>query len=133
MEDTIRLFRETLFKAFFDWLETNKTAIGKWHDQLYSRGKDAEAECDTAIKIMGTSMWMLNMIAECGVMAGLGPNNVSLQHLAEGLDEKSTLRLLHLMSSCMSLQFLPREIMTKPIPIISGKKFSLELFAKERL
>lgn len=85
MEDTIRLFKETLFKAFFDWLETNKDTIGnKWYSQLYNRGKDAEDDCDTAMKIMGDTLWMLNMIADCGVMAGLGPNNVNMQGLKEG-------------------------------------------------
>lgn len=128
----IRLFRKTLFEAFFDWLETNRAVIGKWYEQLYNRGKDAEAICDTGIAIMGISMWMFNMTAECGVMAGLGPNKVDLQGLAEGLDRPSTMRLLHLISSCMNLQYLPKNVATQPIPIISAKKFSLKLFAKER-
>jgi hypothetical protein len=131
LEDVIRWFRETLFKAFFDWLETNKIAIGKWYKTLYNEGKKAEADCDTAMKIMGTTLWMFNMIANCGVMAGLGPNKVSLQGLAKELDEKSTLRLLHLMASCLCLQGLPKDVISKSIPIISSKKFSLKLYEPE--
>lgn len=118
--------------AFFNWLDVNKRAIGeKWYTELYEKGKDAEATCDTAAKIMGTSLWMFNMIANCGVLAGIGPNSVQLQDLAKGLDKVSTLRILHLISSCMCLQGLPKEIAMQEIPMISSKKFSLQLFAKE--
>ena len=132
VEATIRLFRKQLFVAFWDWVETNKEAIGeKWYASLKKRGKDAE-NCDTAIKILATSMWMFNMIAGCGVLAGIGPNNVNLQHLDERLDEKTSKRLLYLIASCMCLQYLPREIATQPIPIISSKKFSLKLWTEQR-
>jgi hypothetical protein len=131
LETTVRLFRTQLFEAFFNWLETNKNAIGKGYDQLYRRGKEAEATCDNAIKIMGTSMWMFNMIAGCGVLAGIGPNNVSVQEINENLDKKSTMRLLHLISACMRLQGLPREIAAQEIPIISNKKFSLKLWVEQ--
>jgi len=132
VEDVIRLFRQQLFSSFYEWLENNKEAIGeKWHRQLSEKGKEAEDECDTAIKIMGTSLWMFNMISGCGVLAGIGPNAVSIHEIAPKLDEKSTKRLLHLIAACMSLQYLPKEIATKPIPIISGKRFSLKLFAQQ--
>jgi len=132
LEDVIRLFRQQLFSSFYDWVETNKEAIGeKWFKQLSERGKEAEDECDTAIKIMGTSLWMFNMISGCGVLAGIGPNAVSIHEISPKLDEKSTKRLLHLIAACMSLQYLPKEIATKPIPIISGKRFSLKLFAQQ--
>lgn len=133
MEDTIRLFRKQLFEAFWDWVETNKETIGeKWYAFFQKKGKDAEADCDTAIKIMATSMWMFNMISGCGILAGIGPNNVNLQHLDERLDEKTSKRLLYLIASCMCLQYLPREVATQPIPIISSKKFSLKLWTEQR-
>lgn len=133
MEDFTRMFRERLFLAFFDWLETNKQAIGdKWYEGLYKKGKDAEGDCNTIMKIMGDAMWMFNMIANLGVLAGVSPNNVNLQGLAPGLDEKSSKRLLALISSSLCLQGLPPEIARKEIPIISSKKFSLELFTKIR-
>ena len=125
-------------KEFFEaylgyWVETNKEAIGeKWHKQLSEKGKDAEDECDTALKLMGTAMWVFNMIANCGVLAGIGPNKVNLVSIAPGLDENSSKRLLHLIAACMSLQYLPKEIATQLIPIISGKKFSLKLFTQQR-
>jgi len=128
-EEIIRLFRRQLLDAFSDWLEKNKEAIGKWYDSLQ---KQTWRECATPIEIMGTAMWMFNMIADLGVLAGIGPDGVSIHELREGLDEQSTRRLLLLISSCMNLQYLPREIATKPIPIISAKQFSLRLFTEQQ-
>jgi len=131
MEDFSRMFRERLFAAFFDWLDANKKAIGdKWYDNLYMKGKDAEAECNTIMKIMGDAMWMMNMIANLGVLAGVGPNHFDLQVLAPGLDEKSSKRLLALISSSLCLQGLPLEIAEQEFPIISSKHFSLSLYVK---
>jgi hypothetical protein len=84
------------------------------------------------MKLMGDAMWMMNMIANLGVLAGVGPNHFDLQVLAPGLDEKSSKRLLALISSSLCLQGLPAEIVNQEIPIISSKKFSLELFTKTR-
>ena len=128
MESTIRLFRNQLLEAFFDWLEVNKEYIGKWYSRLYNEAK--KCDCDTAVKIMGVSMWMFNMIANCGVAAGIGPNDVKLHGIAEGLDEKSTKRILHLIAACMSLQYLPPEIAKAEIPVITSKKFSLKLYTQ---
>jgi hypothetical protein len=123
------MFRESLISAFKDWLEKNHEAIGdKWYDSLMK--KVTEADADTAVKIMGTSLWMFNMIAGFGVMAGIGPNNVNLQGLNPALDEKSTKRLLVIISECMCLQYLPPDIATKQIPVITAKQFSLELFTE---
>lgn len=77
-------------------------------------------------------MWMFNMIANLGVMAGVQPNNFDLQSLAPGLDEISSKRILALIAASLGLQGLPPEIRNKEIPIISSKKFSLELFTKTR-
>ena len=130
MEDAIRLFRKSLFSAFYDWLQINKEVIGdKWHKRLFNEAK--KSECNTAIKIMGTALWMFNMIAGFGVAAGIGPNKVNLHHLDERLDKKVTMRLLHIIASSMSLQYLPRDVATKEFPIISAKKFSLQLWIKE--
>jgi hypothetical protein len=84
----------------------------------------------TAIAVMGTAMWMFNMIANFGVMAGIGPNSVNLQGLAPGLDEQSTKRLLLIISATMNLQYLPKEIALKSYPIITAKKFSLQAFVE---
>jgi hypothetical protein len=133
VEDFTRMFRERLFLAFFDWLDTNHQAIGdNWYENLYKKGKDGEADCDTIMKIMGDAMWMFNMIANLGVMAGVGPNKVDLQALAPGLDEKSSKRILALISSSLCLQGLPSDIAHKEIPIISSKKFSLKLWVQQR-
>jgi len=133
MEDVIQLFRKQLFEAFYDWVQLNRAAIGeKWYAQLVKKGKDAEDEADTALKVMATAMWMFNMIANSGVMAGIGPNSVSVHEIDPSLDEKSTRRLLHLLSSAMTLQYLPKDVASKPIAIISKKKFSLKLWLKSK-
>lgn len=130
MEDVIRLFRKQLFSAFWEWVEKNKSEIGeKWHTWFLKKGKDAEDECNNAIKIMATALWIFNMVSGW-VAAGIGPNNVNLHHISEGIDEQTTKRLLHLIASCLSLQYLPKELATKEIPIISRKHFSLKLFTE---
>jgi len=129
MEDIVIMFRQSLLSAFEEWLEKNKEAIGKWYDRLLKQ--IAEADCDTAIKIMGTALWMFNMVAGLGVMAGIGPDGVNIHEINPQLDEQSTKKLLLIISSCMNLQYLPREIATQPIPVISAKQFSLKLFTEQ--
>jgi hypothetical protein len=135
VESTIRLFRNTLFEAFWEWVETNKQAISeRMYEHLSSEGKKAEDDCNTALKIVASALWMLNMIGSCGVMAGVGVNGVNDQtdYKESGLDEKSTRRLLMLIQACLSLQFLPPELAKQEISIISSKHFSLKLFVQER-
>ncbi len=131
MEDAIRLFRKQLFSAFWEWVEKNKAVIGeKWHSWFLKKGREAEDDCNNAIKIMGTGLWMFNMLS-AWVWVGIGPNSVGeIQHLAEGIDEASTKKLLHTIAACISLQYLPKDLVTKELPIISGKHFSLKLFTE---
>ena len=134
MESVVRIFRESLFKAFYDWLEKNKAAIGeKWYAYAFNETKRAEDLADNAIGVVGAAMWMFNTIANCGVMAGVGPDGYSLQYLENSnIDEASTRRLLQMIVACLNLQHLPIEEAKKPIPIISSKKFSLKLFVEDR-
>ena len=132
LETVIRMFRKSLFKAFYNWLEVNKEAIGeKWYNELRSRA--AKADADTAIKIMATSMWMFNMISGFGVLTGIGPppSKIELQGFNEKLDKKATMRLLYMIQSCMALQYLPKEIATAKIPVITAKQFSLKLYVDQ--
>jgi len=126
------MFRKTLFQAFFDWINKHEEVLGKWYGKLLKEGKKAEDDCDTPLKIMATSMWIFNMIAQFGVQAGIGPNKVNLHKIPEELDEQLTKRLLHLCATCLSLQYLPKDIATKEIPIISGTKFSLKVWLESR-
>jgi hypothetical protein len=131
MEDIIKLFRQSLLDAFDNWLEKNKEAIGeKWYDWFLKKREEA-GDCDTAIKIVATSMWMFNMVADCGVLAGIGPDMVNIQGIREGLDEQSTKRLLLVISSCMNLQYLPKDAINQEIPIISAKRFSLKEYIRQ--
>lgn len=134
MESLVRMFRERLFKAFYDWLEKNKTAIGeKLYVYAFNEAKKAEDLADNAIGVFAAAMWMFNTIAHCGVMAGVGPDGYSLQYMENSkIDETSTKRLLTMIVACLNLQYLPREEAVKEIPIISGKRFSLKLFAEQR-
>jgi len=128
MEEIISLFRKSLLEAFSNWLEKNKEAIGKWYENLQ---KQSWRDCATPIEIMATSMWMFNMVADLGVLAGIGPDKVNIVEIRQGLDEQSTKRLLLMIQSCMNLQYLPKDIATKPIPIISDKRFSLKEYIKQ--
>jgi len=70
MESTIRLFRNSLFEAFWDWIDANEKRIDeRMLNHLTKEGKKAEDECNTALRVMASAMWMLNMIGSCGVMA----------------------------------------------------------------
>jgi len=131
----VRLFRERLFANFYEWLETNRQVIGdKWYERFVEMAKKAEDDCNSAIKIIATALWLFNMMSNCGVMAGLGPDHISDQTDYErtGLDKKSTKRMLLLVQACLNLQYLPKEALKQEIPIISGKHFSLKLFAQEK-
>jgi hypothetical protein len=133
MEEFITLLRAQLFESFYNWLERNKTAISeKWYANLFNEAKKGEDISDNAVAIMWTALWMFNMVSDCGILAGIGPNSVSIQEIDRRLDEKSTMRLLHLISAAMALQHLPKEIATQNIPIISGKRFSLKLWSQQR-
>ncbi|MEM4480826.1 MAG: hypothetical protein QXG58_06260 [Candidatus Bathyarchaeia archaeon] len=133
MESLVRMLRESLFKAFYDWLEKNKAAIGeKWYVYAFNEAKKAEDLADNAVGVVGAAMWMFNTIANCGVMAGVGPDGYSLQCLDPNIDEASTKRLLMMIVACLNLQCLPLEEAKKPIPVISRSKFSLKLFVEDR-
>jgi hypothetical protein len=135
MESMIRLFRNSLFEAFWEWVDANEKRIDeRMLNHLTKEGKKAEDDCNTALKIVASALWMLNMISNCGVMAGVGVNGINDQTDCKesGLDEKSTKRLLMLIQSCLSLQFLPPELAKQEIPIISSKHFSLKLFVQEK-
>jgi len=133
LESMLRLFRKQLFSAFYEWLEKNREYLGKRYSQLYNKGKEAENVAEDAIGIFSMAMWIFNSIANCGVMCGIGPDGPVLHDysIPEGLDEKSTKRLLLMISACMNLQHLPPEIAKRKIPIISSEKFSLKLYLKE--
>jgi len=127
MESTLVLFKETLFSAFHEWIKHNEKAIGdKWFNNLLGQEKKAWEESNNAIHLIGTGLWMFNMVSQFGVLAGLGPNNVQIHEIRDGIDEKTTKRLLLLISSTLSLQYLPKEIAAMQIP--EGKapwRFSL--------
>ena len=128
-KELVLMFRERLHLAFEDWLKTNADVIGdRWYDNLMKQIR--EVDDSTAIAVMGTAMWIFNMTAQFGVMAGIGPSTVNLQGLAPELDEKSTKRLLLIISATMNLQYLPKEIALKSYPIITAKKFSLQAFVE---
>lgn len=134
MEDVVKDCRERLFNTFYEWIEKNKDAIGeKWYTFLFNEAKRAEDLADNAIGVVGACLWMFNMVASCGVMAGLGPDKYDLQYFENPkIDEESTRKLLQTMVMCLNLQFLPPEEAKKPIPIISRSKFSLELYVEAR-
>jgi len=115
MEETIVMFKECLFQSFYDWLLRHREMIGdKHYGKLFDDLKKAWDLSDTPVKLIGIAMWIFNMIANLGVLAGLGPAKVDLQVLPEKYDEKLTRRVL-LNCSCLCLQYLPKEISTEKV------------------
>lgn len=133
MQDLTKLLKERVYAAFFNWLTVNRRVIGEcWYVDLWSKGKDQEANDCSLLDILGSAMWMFNMVANLGVGAGLGVGTFDLQFLASGLDEQSTKRLLALLSSTLCYQRLPLEILDKEIAVITPKHFSLEAYVQKR-
>jgi len=125
------MFKEGLFNAFHDWLKKHESVIGdRWYNNLLKKEKEAWESCTDAVKLMGTALWMFNMVSNFGVLAGIGPANVNLQHIPEGIDEKATKRVLMLISSCLCLQGLPKEIAYQQISECKAPwRFSLAAYA----
>jgi len=124
------MFKEGLFNAFHDWLEKHEDVIDGWYDKLLKEEKKGWDSSTNAVTLMGTALWMFNMITQFGVLAGVGPANVNLQHIPEGVDKQSTKRVLMLISSCLCLQGLPKEIAYQQIPECKAPwRFSLAKYA----
>ena len=133
MEDYTKWLKEKLYSSFFDWLTVNRKSIGeRWYSQLRKQGQDAKADSRTLGGLMGEGLWMFNMIANLGVGAGVMIGDFNLQYLHNGIEEKSTKRLLLFISTTFCVQGLPMDILNKEIPIISPKHFSLELYVQQR-
>jgi len=116
MEETIVMFKECLFQSFYDWLLRHREIIGDRHyGKLLDDLKKSWDLSDTAVKLIGIAMWIFNMIANLGVMAGLGPAKVNIVEIPQQYDEKLTRRVLLNCSSCLCLQYLPKEIGTQKI------------------
>jgi hypothetical protein len=126
----IKNIRRMLIEAFAEWLEANKETIGdKWYASLM---KQDWRGCDDISSIMGTAMWVFNMVANLGVLAGMGPGDYQIHQLADGLDEKNTKRLLVAISTSLNLQYIPRDLVKDfKLPIITSKKFSLKVYVQE--
>lgn len=125
------MFKEGLFNAFHDWIVKNEEAIGdKWFNNLLKREKEAWNMSSNAVSLIAASMWMFNTIAQFGIMAGIGPADVKLHSIPEGIDEKASKRVLLLCSSVLCLQSLPKEIAYQQIPEAKAPwRFSLAKYA----
>lgn len=128
MKHLVSQFKQGLFSAFHEWIKHHRETIGdKWYHRLLKQEKKAWDGADNAVHLIGIAMWMFNMISQFGILAGLGPNSVNLQHLPEEFDEKLTKRMLLLCSSCLCLQYLPPEIAEQEIPEGEGPPWRFRL------
>jgi len=126
--DIVSDVRQCLFTAFHEWIKHHRSLIGEnWFGRLLDQEKKAWEDCSDTVKLIGTALWMFNTISQFGVLAGLGPNNVNLQHIPEGVDERRTRRLLLWCSSCLGLQTLPREVIKQEIPDKKGPPWRFRL------
>lgn len=132
-EEYTKMLKERLYAAFFDWLKINQETIGtKWYRQLWKEGQAAKADSRTLSGLMGEAMWMLAMINEQGVSAGIAGGTYHLTAIKVGLNLSTTKRLLRLISAAFCSQTLPLEILDKEVPVITPKHFSLELYVNKR-
>ena len=69
-------------------------------------------------RVMALSLWIFQLVAQMGVLAGIGPDGVSWcgdppgvpeAAIPEWMDRDSTVRLLTLCAYAMNVQYLPRE------------------------
>ena len=133
MEDYTKLVKKQLYKAFFDWLETNREQLQpKWFNQLWKEAEKSKNETLNLVGLMGVGMWMLAMLNEQGVIAGIARGKPNVQGLREGLDEKSSMRILNLIASLFCVQGLPMDVLEKQIAEINPKHFSLTAYIQER-
>jgi len=107
-EQLCKLFIKTLMDAFATWIKEHKEAIGeKWYKKLQRMIKREQKRKEYSIaNVMGTALWIFNILSNFGVMGGLAPNKVTVHEIPKQLDVRSTMRVLHLCSSCLSLQYL---------------------------
>ena len=108
--ELVEMCRERLFNNFYEWIEKNRDTLDKkWVKFLYREGKKAEGTANTTVGVISVAMWMHNILANFGVLAVICTYDYVLKYISPQIDEHTTRRLLQSISSCMILQFLPRE------------------------
>ena len=68
--ELIKLCREQLFSAFYEWLEKNREYLGKRYSQLYDKEKEAENVAEDAIGVFSMPcgcLIQLRTAASCAV------------------------------------------------------------------
>ena len=108
----INLFKTTLFDAIDEFCdkhgEIEDKIIQKWIRFIRREMNKAKKKEVNVPTLIAYAMWFYNLLAQMGVMAGLGPNKVNIVNIPEWMDEKLVKRCLMICSSVLTLQFLPR-------------------------
>jgi hypothetical protein len=101
----IELVGQQLINSFNDWLEANKNNL---HPRLYNklRKQLRKVEVDSIVSVIGTAMWMFQILGNVGVGAGIGPYDYVIQYMNENIDRKTTERLLLMISTALKLQYI---------------------------
>jgi hypothetical protein len=105
INDLVELVGKQLLNSFNDWLEANKNNI---HPKLYNRIRKElrKVKVDNIVSVIGTAMWMFQILGNVGVGAGIGPNDYVIQYMNENIDRKTTERLLLMISTALKLQYI---------------------------
>ena len=101
----IELVGRQLLNSFNDWLETNKN---NFHPKLYNklRKQLRKVKIDNIASVIGTAMWMFQILGNVGVGAGVGPDGYVIQYINNNIDRKTTERLLVVISTALKLQYI---------------------------
>ena len=122
------MFRDCLYSAFYDWLNSHRETIGdKQYWFFLTELKKSWDDFRTPIHLVALSLWMFMVVSNFGVLAGLEPGNVNVIEIPTHLNEKVTRRVLLNCSSCLALQHLPPEIAKKPLPEGEGPPWRFKL------
>jgi hypothetical protein len=100
VSDIVDECRRELSEKFLAWLDRNRERIGeKWYKKLLKNFRKAKMNDET--HILATALWMFNMVANLGVIAGIG---ISFGYKIEkiyNLDRETSEDLLKVIAKCL--------------------------------
>ena len=98
--------------------ERGARTLGRYLRELRRIRKRAEGDDISPPKVMGLALWLFQILAQMGVLVGIGPDGPKWcgdppgepeAAIPEWMDKKLTIKLAMMCSSSLNVQFLPRE------------------------
>ena len=110
LEALIRLFKKSLFDAIDEFCNRYECVgdkiIQRWIRGVRKEARKAKKEKMNIKALIGYALWFYNILAQVGVMAGIGPNRVNIQGIPEWMDARLVKKWLVICSSVFALQYL---------------------------